>query len=170
MLAQSLQSWKSWESWLRLVEIDTVDFLFGRLIYTCICTGENSEFTPPCGILRSCPMKESSKCRFKFCCNSPQILQIRIFSASFYFTYLGTKVSLILSLSISQFQFFIFSLSFLLSNLYLFNIFEKRLSLFYWNEKSQSFCETSFSLSARGDEQGYSYYIIYDSLLVFHRR
>lgn len=52
-----------------------------------------------------------------------------ISSASFYFTYLGTKISLTLSLSISQFQFFLFSLSLscllLLPYLYLFNIFEK---------------------------------------------
>lgn len=40
MLVQSTQSRKSWKSRSRLVEIDTVDFLFRRLIYTCICTGK----------------------------------------------------------------------------------------------------------------------------------
>lgn len=90
MLAQSLQSWKSWKSRLRIVEIDTVDILFRRLI-SCIRTRENSEFTPSCGILCSCPMKKSSKCKFTFCRNPPQILQICIFGLVFISSVLGQK-------------------------------------------------------------------------------
>lgn len=40
MLVQSTQSRKSWKSRSRLIEVDTVDFLFRRLIYTCTCTGK----------------------------------------------------------------------------------------------------------------------------------
>lgn len=134
MSVQSLQSWKSWKSRLRLVEIDTVDFLFGRLIYTCICTGENSEFTPPCGILGSCPMKKSSRCRSTFCRNPPQILQIGIFGLILFHLSWDKKFHRLFlfrfyNLSTFHFYFLIFIyLTFLENGGML-------LSLFYWNEK-----------------------------------
>lgn len=170
MSVQSLQSWKSWKSWksrLRLVEIDTVDFLFGRLIYTCICTGENSEFTPPCGILGSCPMKKSSRCRSTFCRNPPQILQIGIFGLILFHLSWDKKFHRLFlfrfyNLSTFHFYFLIFIyLTFLENGGML-------LSLFYWNEKSLS--DLSYYQRRAMSKVIHSYYIIYDSPLVFHHR
>lgn len=169
MLAQSLQSWKSWKSRLRIVEIDTVDILFRRLIYTCICTGKNSEFTPPCGILCSCPMKKSSKCKFTFCRNPPQILQICIFGlVLFHLSWDKIFLRLFLFRFHNLSVFYFYSLFLFVSYLYLFNISGKRWNVTFIVLLKWKISQWTFSLSARCDEQGYSYYIIYDFFLVFH--
>lgn len=73
MLVQSTQSRKSWKSRSRLVEIDTVDFLFRRLICTCTCTGKFRIYTTARNS-RPMPYQKVIEVYWsKFRCSPPQI-------------------------------------------------------------------------------------------------
>jgi len=103
MLMQWTQSRKSWKSRSQLVEIDTVDFLFRRIIYTCTCFG----FIPLRGILGPRPIKKSSKCTSKFRRN-PQILQFVLPPYLLYFVYWNRNLFDFFFFVICSFRFYFF--------------------------------------------------------------
>jgi len=121
MSMQSTQSRKSWKSRSQLVEIDTVDFLFKRLICTCTCIGKFRIYTAARNS-RPAPYQKVIKVYVQI----PQILRFVLPLYSLYFVYWNRN----------PFDFFFFCnlfISFLFFHLLLILSLENygKLSLFY---------------------------------------
>lgn len=157
MLVQSTQSRKSWKSRSRLVEIDTVDFLFRRLIYTCTCTGKFRIYIAARNS-RPVPYQKVIKVYVQI---PPQSAT----NTTIYIT--STFASLCLSWDRNPYD--SFSLAICLHPIFILSLFLNYLSplgnhgklpsLFYRRER--------YRYRNDGHEQEYLYYSTYSDLLVF---